>query len=207
MLNFPGNMTEEITLKELCTLANISYHEDDYDNDDSIVSDVEVAPVITMSTDHPLCEDLEDRQSMSASGDAEEIANVLERAADQGQTRESGLSEIEEIQVEDQTDDPDWQPENVGDPNTEEGQLLVINSHERTFQLSQILIYAKLHARMHTCTPANTHTHNVHTHTHTHTNTRTHTHTHKHTRTHAIVMPMFTLTVRDRFLSLFERAT
>ena len=52
---------------------------------------------------------------MSASGDAEEIANVPERAG-QGQTRESGMSEIEETQIDDQTDDRDWQMENVGIP-------------------------------------------------------------------------------------------
>ena len=44
-------MTEEITLNELCT--HISYHDDDYDNKDSIVSDVEVEPVITMSNNQP----------------------------------------------------------------------------------------------------------------------------------------------------------
>ena len=40
-------MTEEITLNELCT--HISYHDDDYDNEDSIVCDVEVEPVTTLS--------------------------------------------------------------------------------------------------------------------------------------------------------------
>ncbi len=67
-----------LTLKELYT--HISYYDDDYDNEDSIVSDVEVEPVITLGNNQPQRDDLEE---MSVSGHVwhdEEIASVPERA-------------------------------------------------------------------------------------------------------------------------------
>ena len=56
----------------------ISYYDDDYDNEDSIVSDVEVEPVINLGNNQPQRDDLEE---ISASGHVwhdEEIASVPE---------------------------------------------------------------------------------------------------------------------------------
>ena len=68
---------QPVPLKVLYT--HISYYDDDYDNEDSIVSDVEVEPVINLDNNQPQRDDLEE---ISASGHVwhdEEIASVPER--------------------------------------------------------------------------------------------------------------------------------
>ena len=98
-------MTDEITLKELCTLANGSYQEDDYDNeDDSFGSDTEMDPVINLSNVDLPWDALKEGSNLNK--DVRGLATVGD-CAQQGQTIGSDLYESEEL---DTTDDPDWQP-------------------------------------------------------------------------------------------------
>ena len=116
-------------------MANVSYHEDDYENeDDSFGYDTEVDPVIHLSNVDIPWDALNEVSNLNK----DKGLATLGDCAQQRQTIGSNLDESEEL---DATDDPDWQRQNEGDLNDNdnpgEGKWLIINSYERTCKMPQ----------------------------------------------------------------------